>query len=44
MFIGNQWLKTDRGIHPQIDKMLSALKLLDHERIWAIMPFWLALQ
>ena len=44
MFFGRQLLKVELKTHPQINKMLSALKVLEHERIWAIMPFWLALQ
>ncbi len=43
MFIGRQWIKTDLSIHRQVDKMLSSFKVLEQERIWAIMPFWLSL-
>jgi protease-4 len=44
MFLGRQWIKSDLKIHPQVDKMLSSLKALEKERIWAIMPIWLPLQ
>lgn len=44
MFLGKPLIKADLGIHPDLEKMLSALKLLENERIWAIMPFWLSLQ
>jgi protease-4 len=44
MFLGRQWIKSSLGIHPKIDEMLSALKVLEREQIWAIMPFWLSLQ
>jgi protease-4 len=43
MFMGRQLIKIDTGIHPQVDKMISSLRMLEHERIWAIMPFWLQL-
>jgi protease-4 len=42
MFLGRQWIKSSLGIHPKIDEMLSALKGLEREQIWAIMPFWLS--
>jgi protease-4 len=44
MFLGRQWIKSSLRIHPKIDEMLSALKVLEREQIWAIMPFWLSLQ
>jgi len=37
-------IKIDLGIDSQLEKMLSSLKLLENERIWAIMPFWLSPQ
>ncbi len=44
MFLGIPSIKTDLGIYPQLEKMLSSVKLLGSERIWAIMPFWLSPQ
>jgi protease-4 len=44
MFLGIPKIKTDLGIYPRLEKMLSSVKLLESERIWAIMPFWLSPQ
>lgn len=41
---GNPLLKTGSGMHPELEKMLSSLRVLEKERIWAIMPFWLFLR
>jgi hypothetical protein len=35
-------IKSD--LTPELEKMLSAYKLLDRERALAIMPFWFALE
>jgi protease-4 len=44
MFLGKPLIKKDLDIHPNIEKMLSTLKVIGHERIWAMMPFWLSPQ
>lgn len=42
MFMGKPLIKKDLSIHPQLEKMLSTIRLMENERIWAIMPFWLS--
>lgn len=44
MFLGQPLIKSSLGINPRLEKTLAALKLLEQERIWAIMPFWLSPQ
>jgi protease-4 len=44
MFLGQPLIKTDLSVSPRLEKMIAAFKLLDQERIWAIMPFWLSPQ
>ena len=44
MFLGQPLIKTDLGISPRLEKTISAFRLLQQERIWAVMPFWLSPQ
>jgi protease-4 len=44
MFLGTPLIKTDLGISPRLEKTIHALRILEQERIWAIMPFWLSPQ
>ena len=44
LLLGKPLVKTDLGIHPELEKMLSTFRLMEKERIWAIMPFWLSPQ
>lgn len=44
MFLGQPLIRTDLGVEPRLEKTMAALRLLQQERIWAIMPFWLAPQ
>lgn len=44
MIFGRRFIKTDLELNPRLEKILSTLKLLENERIWAIMPFWLTLE
>jgi protease-4 len=39
-FMGIAPIKTDMGFTPKLEKILSSLRLLERERIWAMMPFW----
>jgi len=41
MILGRKFIKTNLDLNPHLEKTLSTLKLLENERIWAIMPFWL---
>jgi protease-4 len=41
MIFGRKFIKTNLDLNPHLEKALSTLKLLEDERIWAIMPFWL---
>lgn len=41
MILGRKYIKTNLGMNPQLEKTLSTLKLLENERIWALMPFWI---
>jgi protease-4 len=42
MILGRKYIKTNLGMNPQLEKTLSTLKLLENERIWALMPFWIS--
>jgi len=44
MFMGQPLIKTYLSISPQLEKTIAAFRLLEQERIWAIMPFWLSPQ
>jgi protease-4 len=44
MFLGQPLIKTNLGINPRLEKTISAFRLLQEERIWAVMPFWLSPQ
>jgi protease-4 len=44
IFLGQPLIKTNLGIGPRLEKTMAAFKLLEQERIWAIMPFWLSPQ
>jgi protease-4 len=41
MILGRKLIKTDLDMNPRLKQTLSALKLLENERIWALMPFWI---
>jgi protease-4 len=41
MILGRKYIKTNLGMNSQLEKTLSTLKLLENERIWALMPFWI---
>ncbi len=41
MIFGRKYIQTNLDLSPPLEKTLSALKLLENERIWAIMPFWI---
>jgi protease-4 len=44
MIFGRRFIKTNLDLNPHLEKTLSTLKLLENERIWAIMPFWPTLE
>jgi protease-4 len=44
MFLGKPPIKTELRISTRLEKTIEALRLLEQERIWAIMPFWFSLQ
>jgi protease-4 len=44
MFLGQPLIKTNLSIGPRLEKTMAAFKLLEQERIWAIMPLWLSPQ
>jgi protease-4 len=44
MLLGQPLIKADLGIGPRLEKTIDAFRLLEQERIWAIMPFWLSPQ
>jgi protease-4 len=44
MVLGQPLIKMDLGISPRLEKTISAFRLLQKERIWAIMPFWFSPQ
>jgi protease-4 len=44
MIFGKRFIKTNLDLNPHLERTLSTLKLLENERIWAIMPFWLSLE
>ena len=44
MFLGQPLIKSNLSVSPRLEKFIAAFKLLEQERIWAIMPFWLSPQ
>jgi protease-4 len=42
MFLSQPFIKTDLGIGTDLEKMIASFRILQKERIWAIMPFWLS--
>ena len=44
MFLGQPLIKSNLSVSPRLEKFIVAFKLLEQERIWAIMPFWLSPQ
>jgi len=41
MIFGRKYIKTNLDMNPWLEKTLSTLKLLENERIWALMPLWI---
>ncbi len=44
MIFGRKFIKTNLDLNPHLENTLSTLRLLENERVWAIMPFWLKLE
>jgi protease-4 len=44
VFMGRWFASTKQGLHPELEKILSAFQLLGKEKSLAIMPFWFALE
>jgi len=41
MIFGRKYIKTNLDMNPHLEKTISTLKLLENERIWALMPLWI---
>lgn len=41
MIFGRKYIHTNLDVNHHLEKALSTLRLLENERIWAIMPFWI---
>lgn len=41
IIFGGKYIKTNLDMNSQLEKIFSSLQLLENERIWALMPFWI---
>jgi len=44
IFMGRWSASTRTGLHPELEKLLSAFQMLGKERTLALMPFWFTLE
>jgi len=44
VFMGRWFGSTKTGLHPELEKILSAFQLLGKEKTLALMPFWFTLK